>query len=248
MPRLDHLSADQRSALDGATSFVEDRYTPWAILAAGTIVRGESDPNSDIDLYVLHDSPFRQRVQRRFAGVPVEIFVNTEASVSGYLKSEEANGHLSTAHMLATGVALKGGSDPRLGKLRERARSSLSSRPTWTELDLIRERYAAATQIEDAIDRLRADPETAMRLLGRGVDASLSYWYKKQGVFIPRQKEIVARVVEHDGELDRLFRQFWGDHPYSARWEAGMEVADRILGTRGFFEWESEREPIASSV
>ena len=247
MSRLDLLSAEQRRALDAAKAFVEDRYQPWAMLAAGTIVRGESDLNSDIDLYVLHDEPFRQRVQRRFGDVPFEIFVNTAASVHRYLEREEASGRPSTAHMLATGVVLTGIEDQRLAELRDRARRSLASRPQWTRLDLLRERYAAASQVEDAIDRIRADPATAMRLLGRGVDASLSYWYKERGTFIPRQKELVAGVADHDSRLDRLIRVFWGDYSFEERWSAGMEVADRVLGTRGFFEWESEREPVAGA-
>jgi hypothetical protein len=248
LPKLDHLSPVQRAALDAATAFVHDRYTPWGVLAAGTIIRGESDPHSDIDLYVLHDAPFRQRVQRRFSGIPVEIFVNTVTSVLGYLDDEEKDGRPSTAHMLATGVVLRGEHDPRMGELQGRAQQSLASRPEWKEPDLVGDRYGAATAIEDALDRRSTDPETAMRLLMRGVDGALSYWYKKHRAFIPREKELLSRVVEGDQELDRLMRRFWGDHSYAERWDAGIDIADRVLETRGFFEWESERDSVPSSV
>ena len=216
-------------------------------MASGTIIRGESDPHSDIDLYVLHDAPFRQRVQRRFSDIPVEIFVNTVTSVRAYLDEEEKDGRLSTAHMLGTGVVLVGEHDARMGELRKRAQQTLASRPGWKELDLVSDRYGAASAIEDALDRRSTDPETAMRLLARGVDGALAYWYKKDRFFIPREKEIVSRVVERDQELGRLVRRFWGDYSYAERWDAGIAIADRVLETRGFFEWESERESVPSS-
>ena len=245
---LDHLSPAQRAALDAATDFVRDRYAPWGVVAAGTIIRGESDPHSDIDLFVLHDAPFRQRVQRRFSDIPVEIFVNTVRSVLAYLDEEEKDGRPATAHMLGTGVVLLGEHDARMGELRKRAQQTLASRPAWKELDLVSDRYGAASAIEDALDRRSTDPETAMRLLARGVDGALSYWYRKRRTFIPREKEVVSRIVEHDQELDRLVRRFWGDHSYAERWEAGIDIAERVLETRGFFEWESERQSVPSSV
>ncbi len=45
------------------------RYDPLGIVASGTIVRGSPGPSSDLDLYVIHAAPWRQRVQRRFNGV-----------------------------------------------------------------------------------------------------------------------------------------------------------------------------------
>src|SRR5690606_22200458 len=75
---LDQLSPTHREALESAVAYVADRYKPRAVVAAGTIIYGDPDQNSDLDPYVLHDQPYRQRVQRHFNGVPAEIFVNTD--------------------------------------------------------------------------------------------------------------------------------------------------------------------------
>jgi hypothetical protein len=244
MPPLEHLSATHRTALEAATAFVVERYAPWAVVAAGTVIRGTPDRYSDIDLYVLHDAPYRQRVQRFFRNIPVEIFVNTEASVSRYLAEEEKDGHLFTAHMLATGVVIQGMDEPRLADLRARAQESLEGRPNWSHSRKVRSRYEAATMIEDAIDCHEADASTAMRFLNRGVDAAITVWFEHRGHFIPRQKEILERIDVEAPELAHLLHVFWGDYSYDDRWDAGMAISDRILGTRGFFEWESDRESV----
>jgi len=241
---LSALSTEQRHALDLAVELVSGRYAPWAIVAAGTLIQGVGDGRSDIDLYVLHDQPFRQRIQRTFGGVPVEIFVNPESAVLRYFDEEAKDGRPLTAHMLATGVALLGRDDPRFQALRERARARLESRPSWTAAELTQARYGAATLVEDALDRRSADPETAMRLLGVAMSSTLSYWFKRRSSNIPRAKEILPEVDRIDPELGRLFRAFWGDGSREVRWTAALSIADRVLETRGFFDWESEPQDV----
>ena len=81
-------------------------YTPIAIIAAGSILRGQGGPTSDIDLYVLHHAPFRQQLQRRYNGVPFEIFVNPPQQVHRYFVDEQAAAPDHHAHLRATGVAV----------------------------------------------------------------------------------------------------------------------------------------------
>jgi predicted nucleotidyltransferase len=70
------LAAPYDVALRGAVSFVLASFTPVGIIASGTILRGNPDATSDIDLWVIHLEPMRQRLQKFFNGVPVEIFIN----------------------------------------------------------------------------------------------------------------------------------------------------------------------------
>jgi hypothetical protein len=210
-------------------------------------VRGIADPSSDFDLYVLHDGSFRQRVQRWFQAVPFEVFVNPEAAVLEYIRSESREGRPVTAHMLATGVVLWSADDSRLEKLIRHARASLSEAPVWSQLDLTRDRHAAATLVEDATDRWPADPVSAVRLLGMAMEASLTYWFRKRGAHHPRQREVISEIERLNPELGGHLRRFWGDSPVAVRWDAGMAAVDHVLGTRGFFEWESEQDPFPKS-
>ena len=43
---------------------VRATWQPLGILIAGSIVRGEAGPTSDLDVFVIHDQPWRLRAQR----------------------------------------------------------------------------------------------------------------------------------------------------------------------------------------
>ena len=59
------LPEPYRTALAEALAFVRERWQPLGIIAAGSVLRGEGGPTSDIDLYVIHSEAWRQRSQRR---------------------------------------------------------------------------------------------------------------------------------------------------------------------------------------
>jgi hypothetical protein len=58
-PKLPHK---YDRALREAVSFVLERFKPIGIIAAGTIVRGTPDAASDLDIWVIHLAPVRQRL------------------------------------------------------------------------------------------------------------------------------------------------------------------------------------------
>lgn len=93
-------------ALHEAVRYIFEHWQPKGIIASGTIVRGNPSPSSDLDLFVLHRAPERQRVQRFFAGVPAEVFVNPPERVERYFEGERREGRLITTHMLATGFVV----------------------------------------------------------------------------------------------------------------------------------------------
>jgi hypothetical protein len=241
------LAEPYQTALDEAVRFVVERFDPWGVIVSGTIIRGDPDLNSDLDVYVLHDAPFRQRVQRWFHGVPVEVFVNPEAAVLNYIDTESREGRPSTAHMLATGNVVFSRDPERVARLRRHALASLDTPPSWSPLELVRARYAAATLVEDAVDKRDVDAVGAMRLLGMAMEPALSYWFKSRGAYQPRSKDTLAAVVAVDPVLSEHLSRLWGGATLDDRWEAGIMAAELILETRGFFEWESDPEPVPSS-
>src|SRR5687768_9018004 len=93
------LPSPYAEALRDAVDFILARYEVWGVLASGTIIEGTPDANSDLDMFVIHARPQRQRVQKRFQGVATEIFVNPPTTIRRYF-AEEVD-RPSTAHMLA---------------------------------------------------------------------------------------------------------------------------------------------------
>lgn len=233
------------AALRDAVAYILDRYREDAlgIVASGTIVGGSPDPTSDLDLYVVHGKPVRQRLQKLFRGVPAEIFVNPPAVIRKYFEAEHRDGRPVTAHMLSTGTVILA-RDPVVHELCSEAAAWMERSFTPSEDQLLAERYHAATLYEDARDVAKRDPATAVLLLGQAVLRMVQYWFRSHGHFIPRGKEQIDRLTALDRELGRAVRAFFLALP-EKRWELAEYIARRTIGVEGFFEWESEPEDVA---
>jgi hypothetical protein len=233
------LSERYDRALREAVRFILGRFPETvAIAAAGTIIRGVPSRSSDLDLYVIHDAPYYQRLQYFFSGVPAEIFVNPEAQVYEYLENELQSARPITAHMLATGFPVLDVTGA-LARLRARGRAVLDAGPT-EPVDRTRPRYMIGSLYEDAVDVLDHDPDTARLLANRVVWEALSPAFTFRRLFIPRPKSLIARLREIDADLHALVVAYL--HESDARRAVAIagDIAERVAGVRGFFEWESE--------
>jgi hypothetical protein len=230
-------------ALRQAVAHILGRYSPVGIIAAGSILRRTPHPSSDLDIYVLHLAPFRQRLQKFFNGVPAEIFVNPPAAVEGYFTSEQASARPITAHMLVNGFVILD-QHPVVEQLRQRARDLLATPPSLTPAQHTWKRYWASNLLEDAEDVADRDPHTAQIFLAQAVFAMLQYYFEAQGRFIPRTKDLLAQLDALDPPLAARAGEFYSNGNFTVRLAAAEQIADRIVGVRGFFEWESEPEPV----
>ncbi|MDP9311559.1 MAG: nucleotidyltransferase domain-containing protein [Chloroflexota bacterium] len=230
-------------ALYDAVHFVVSHVAVSGIIASGTIVRGTPDPSSDLDLVVLHRHPVRQRIQQRFNTVPTEIFVNPMAAMESYLMRERTSGQPKMTHMVATGTIILA-LDEQIAALQTRAQHLLTTPPTFTPEQVTRMRYAAATWYEDAVDVIERDPVTATRLLNQAVDTMLHVLFWKAQRFVPREKELMAHVRAIDMDIATLAEQFFLAAEVHERMQLAGHIADRTIGVRGFFEWESTPEQV----
>ena len=242
--RFPELGSPYDDALREAAAYVLQRFEPIAILACGTIVAGNPDPGSDFDLYVIHREPWRQRVQKRFRGVPAEIFVNSPESVSAYLAIERFRPV--TAHMLVTGFPVLE-SDPEVATLRDRARAVLAEPPALDTEQAIFERYAGALMAEDAADVIERDADTASLLATEAVHHAARMRFRLAGRFVPRHKDLLAKLDRLDAPLARDVRAFLTTSDAQQRLALAGSIADSVFGARGFFEWESTRVPVTSA-
>lgn len=238
-PDLDEPYA---TALREAVRFILGYVEPVAIIAAGSIIRGNPNPNSDFDLYVLHRQPRRQRVQRWFNGVPTEIFINPPDFIPTYFADEGSEGHPSTAHMFATGSVVFD-VESVIEPLRAQAREALAQPPNPSSTQLTLMRYGAADMLENALDIRDTAPENARILLCVAVMDMLKYAYLKAGRHLPRHKDMLAQLSGLDAELADLAFAFYrtsGDEAF----ELAGKIADKTIATRGFFEWESDWQDV----
>jgi hypothetical protein len=230
-------------ALREAVRFILERFAPLGIVASGTILRGHPDPSSDLDIYVIHRQPFRQRIQKFFHGVPAEIFVNPPAAIERYLVEEQASRRPLTAHMLATGTVILE-LDPTVSALRAQARASLA-KPPESPPDLTMARYGPALLYEDAVDVAGHDPATAHMILCRAVTEMLCFCFIRSGRFLPRSKDLLRELAALDSETAENARKFFAAPDIVSRLDLAGQIADRTIAARGFFEWETAPETIS---
>jgi predicted nucleotidyltransferase len=223
--------------LQMAIDYLLENYEPVGIIASGTIIRGTPDKSSDLDIYVIHKEPFRQRLQKYFNGVPVEIFINPPFQVEKYFKEEQAARRPLTAHMLSTGFVILD-TDPMIEKLRQKAEGFLLAPPAAPR-ELIYQRYLIALLYEDAVDVVEKDPDTANMIANRAVVEMLDFCFVKAGKFLPRAKSLLTELEKVDENVSKLARSFYQATDIKEKVELAGKISDAVVGERGFFEWAS---------
>lgn len=246
MPSLEpdiDLPETYRNAFDDAVRYIHSRFRPDGIVASGTIIRGTPDLSSDFDLVVVHDQPWRQRVQRFFHGVPAEIFVNPPAEIRRAFVREATACRPVLAHMLASGVILHDPGDI-VRSLKADAVSVLETVPQLSGLQLDQTRYAIATTFEDAIDIRDRDPERATAMILDAVIQSARLVFLKSGRWLPREKDLISDLEAMSPDLGDQCRRVIRATSIEERLALAAPFVDQIAGATGFFEWESEQQPV----
>ena len=235
------LPAKYDIALRDAVSFVLGSFKAVGIIASGTILRGNPDPTSDIDLWVIHLEPNRQRIQKFFNGVPVEIFVNPPWTIRTYFSQEHSEARPISAHMMATGYVVLD-TDPIVTELRQKARWLLTQPPDLSEEAIERARYTAASHFEDATDIGLRNPIGASMLLSQSLVEMMRFAFMKVRRFIPRDKDLLEEFSVLACDSAAKVQNFFQTSDYDERLKLATKIADEILGVRGFFEWSSSVE------
>lgn len=241
--RYPPLAAPYDAALRMAVAAVLDAYAPFGIIAAGSVLRGQGGPSSDIDLYVLHAAPFRQRLQRRYAGVPFEIFINAPQQVRRYFEDEHAAARPITAHILTTGFVMLA-ADPAVQALRGEAAEWLAKAPAPGDDALLWRRYAIADELDNAGDVLAADPACASLILHDAVSRLVEYAFIARGRHLPRQKELLAALDALDGEAGMRARAFYAAASAADQLRRALALAEHVTGATTFFTWDSAQSPV----
>ncbi len=232
------------TAMREAVAFILKHYDDvQGIIMCGSVLRGKSHASSDLDVYVIRQKAQRQRLQRYFNGVPVEVFINPKSKILDYFAQEREEGRPMTAHMLSTGFVVLELS-PVVQALRESARQVLSLRPDPAPERLLFMRYSIALRYEDALD-LRVDkPTEATMLLNLVVYDMLRYRFWQANRYLPRDKDLLDELAALDPELSAAGRAFYTASTLEERFALAQQIADLTIQAHGFFEWDSAPEDV----
>ncbi|MEL6407871.1 MAG: nucleotidyltransferase domain-containing protein [Chloroflexota bacterium] len=237
-----NLAEPYNAALREAVPYVLARFSPViAIIVAGSIIDGKGDQHSDIDTFIIFESDYRQRIQKFFGGVRFELLANPPDFIPLYFEQEKRDGGGSTAYMLATGHVLMCTDEAMLTDFQAQARALLAGKPAYSPKQLTMRRYFLADNFENGLDLRHRDPIMGRTLILSVLKDMLIYDFQKQGKWTPRHKDLLMHIRRDNPNLARMFADCisaQGDTFF----DLACQIADMTLGTRGFFEWESDKD------
>ncbi len=179
-------------------------YTPFAIIAAGSILRGQGGPTSDIDLYVLHHAPFRQRLPRRYHGVPFEIFVNPPQQVRRYFEDGQPPRADHRAHLDDGGCRAR----PRPDRADAAGGGRMAGKAAAPMPTPGPRRFAIADELDNARDIVAQDSACAALILHSAVSHLVEYAFLAHNQHLPRQNAMLAAHDLLDSEAATTARTF----------------------------------------
>ncbi|MFN8277481.1 MAG: nucleotidyltransferase domain-containing protein [Chitinophagales bacterium] len=231
-----------KTALDEAKVWIEQNYKPIGIIASGSIIRGNPNAKSDFDIYVIHDEEFRQRIQKYFNKVPCEIFINSiEQTRASFIKEQMENRPV-TAHMLATGLVIKGEENNNVKSVLDEAKAYQNKPKDFNEHDLTLFKYGISIWLEDANDIAADDEVTCHYILGKVTDKIIEYWFFKNQRPLPRIKERFNIIKTADGEFYGSICSLFNERNVKEKLKSLNVLVEKELGVKGFFEWQTEKQ------
>jgi hypothetical protein len=138
--------------------------------------------------------------------------------------------------------------DAVVDELRKEAAQWLVKETRQSDSESTGTRYSIASQLEDALDLIGIDDVTAAMLMSQSVFAMLEYLCKAEHGQIPRGKDLLARVAAYNVDVATRTAEFFQTSDVAARSRLATEIADRTIGVRGFFEWDSGPGPAPKAV
>ena len=195
---MEHLESALRATTDKLLSEFGDDLL--GILLGGSMAYGTPMPNSDLDLYVLIRSSWRQRRNELVEGVEVEMLVNPVEQIHRELLARQP----ATVEMFARGRAVH---DPS-GVIREQmqlARQMAAEprdHPGQSELYFLR--YRPSDLLKDVEDLLDVDPHGAELLTGLAVHRIIEAHWHLQGRSAPKPKHALQALRDDAPDVARL--------------------------------------------
>jgi hypothetical protein len=235
------MDAQHQTAIDQAIKWIRERFDPIGIIVTGTIIRGNPSLNSDLDIFVIHGEPYRQRIQKFFNGIPCEIFVNHANHIHRYFESDYKNNRPVSAHMLATGTVLLGGDNEEVRQIIQLAKEFSEKPLIPDDHGNTADRYRIATLFEDAADLKEKDPVTCLYFLNRTVIEAIDFLFIEAHRPLPGAKERIRQIQEFRPEAGKLVTGYFNARGLDERYAIAKMLVEMAVGATGFFEWESER-------
>ena len=227
---------------------LNDRYpTANVILLAGSLLRGEGTPYSDLDLVVIFDRlPNAWRESFNFQGYPVEAFVHDPETLNYFLSEASHSSRTpSMARMVVEGIEVPGPSEISRSLKRIAADIIMSGPPELNDEVERRLRYA----ITNLIDDIR-QPRSRDELVASGAElygALADYYFRANGLWPAINKSIPRAFGEADPDLYSRFRDAFDKLFAEGGSGEVIMLAEEILKGHGGFMFDGYKQGASPS-
>lgn len=211
------------------------------IFLAGSIVRGEGTPFSDLDLVVIFDElPAAYRDSFYFQGFPVEAFVHDPETLNYFLyEVDRLAGIPSLARMIFEGVEVPKPNELSRS-LKELATSVLElGPPKLSEAEIRRSRY----HITNLVDDIR-QPRSRAELAAAGAElygALADYYFRTNNLWSAKGKSIPRSLKQADADLCLLYCAAFEELFAEGQPEKVVTLVEMILNPNGGFLFDGHR-------
>jgi predicted nucleotidyltransferase len=222
---------------------LDDRYpNASVVLLAGSLLRGEGTPYSDLDLVVIFDQlPHAWRESFDFQGYPVEAFVHDPETLNYFLfESSRSSRPPAMARMVLEGIEVPGPTEMSQSLKRIAADLIAAGPPKLSDEDERKLRYTITNMIDD----LR-QPRSREELVASGAElyGALAYYYFcANGLWSAINKAIPRAFSKADPDLYSRFHECFDQLFADGRSDKVIVLAEEILKRHGGFLFDGYKQ------
>lgn len=232
----------QSSLTRVAKEILENRYPDATVLfLAGSIIRGEATPHSDLDLVVIYDKlPNAYRESFRFHGLPVEAFIHDPETLSYFVfEVDRPTGIPALAQMILEGIELPEPNDISQS-LKQLAASFIEAGPpALRDEEVLKLRYNLTSLVDDV-----RQPRSRDELLASGAElyeALADYYFRSNNHWSAKGKAIPRILKRTDVELCLRFCNSFDELFSNSQSGTVIALVEELLKPNGGFLFDGHR-------
>ena len=210
-----------------------DEYFPrsQAAVLAGSVVRGEETPTSDLDIVIFDkDIEAAYRETHIEYGWPIEVFVHSLTSYQAYFRSDAERARPSLPLMVAEGIVLK--DSGILSTIKNEAAVLLNEGPaSWSEKTVTLKRYMLTDALGDLIGT--QNEAEALFIANTLAESLHEFVLRTNRQWIGHSKWIVRALKQFDEDFANRFVEAFDVFYKSGNREGIIRITDEVLAPFG---------------
>lgn len=230
---MSSMSTSRVSPVEAARGVWRERYAGARVLfLAGSVMRGEATPTSDLDIVVVFEElADAYREAFTFGGWPVEAFVNDVESLRHFYEFERKRGVPVLTRMMLEGLEIPEASEFSEGLKRE-ASEAYAAGPLPFDAEELRLRRYRLTDWADDIRFPRSDEELVASGAWLYQDAA-DFFFRSRGLWSAHSKTVPRRMREVDAEFASKFLAAFDTLFKEKRSEPAVALVEDLLAPFG---------------